>query len=187
MKLVKYSILCFMVVFFVSCTSEKKKHAFYDKSVDAETDSLFYNNGISIGNSQMSKSEIISIPFTEQGGVKCINVTVNGVGLEMIFDTGCSHTQISIAEAKYLYQKGKLKQEDLLGHTNAQIADGSIVEAMVVNLKEVVLDGKIIFKDVKATVSSNNDAPLLLGNEILDRVASYVIDNENYIIKFKLK
>ena len=112
---------------------------------------------------------------------------VNGVGFEMIFDTGCSGALISVAEANYLYQKGKLTQEDFVGTTQSQIADGSVVENMVVNLKEVVINDQILCPNVLATVSSNINAPLLLGNEILDRLATIKIDNEQDALIFKLK
>ena len=48
--------------------------------------------------------------------------------VKMILDSGCSGTLISIAEAKYLYEKGCFTQDDILGTTQSQIADGSIVE-----------------------------------------------------------
>jgi dihydroorotate dehydrogenase (NAD+) catalytic subunit len=41
--------------------------------------------------------------------------------------------------------------------------------------------------NVKATVSCNVQAPLLLGNEVLDRVATITIDNTNQTLKFNLK
>ena len=62
-----------------------------------------------------------------------------------------------------------------------------IVENMVVNLKEVVIDNKVFCPNVEATVSGNINAPLLLGNEILDRVAAITIDNQNQTLKFKIK
>lgn len=127
------------------------------------------------------------VPYRNDNGVKYVQVKVNGVGFEMIFDTGCSGALISIAEAKYLYEKGKLTEEDFLGTARSQIADGSIVENMVVNLKEVVIDGKVLCPNVEATVSANINAPLLLGNEILDRVAAITIDNQNQTLKFKIK
>lgn len=92
-----------------------------------------------------------------------------------------------LAEANYLYQKGKLAKEDLLGISKSQIADGSIVENMVVNLKEIVIDDQIVCPNVTATVSNNLNAPLLLGNEILNRLATITIDNDNNKLKFKLK
>ena len=122
-----------------------------------------------------------------EGGVKFVDVSVNGFGFKMIFDTGCSSTLISVAEANYLYQRGYLTNEDILGVSQSQIADGSIVENMVVNLKEVIIDDQIKCTDVQATVSANNNAPLLLGNEVLDRVAAYAVDNENKTINFKLR
>jgi predicted aspartyl protease len=154
-----------------SCSETKQKPVFYDD--DEETS---YGSGGEV-----------EVPYREVGGVKYVNVSVNGVGLEMIFDTGCSSTLISIAEANYLYNKGRLTGEDVLGTEQAQIADGSIVEDMVINLKEVIVGGKIVCNNVRATVSSNTRAPLLLGNEILNRVSSYSIDNENKKIIFNLE
>ena len=122
-----------------------------------------------------------------ENGVKYVQVSVNGVGFEMIFDTGCSGALISAVEANYLYQKGKLSPDDILGTTQSQIADGSIVENMVVNLKEVVINNQITCSDVQATVSNNINAPLLLGNEVLDRLATIKIDNEHEALIFQLK
>ncbi|MCQ2132921.1 MAG: retroviral-like aspartic protease family protein, partial [Bacteroidaceae bacterium] len=119
--------------------------------------------------------------------IKLIPVSVNGMSLKMVFDTGSTFTQISIAEAKYLYDKGYLTEDDFVDYSKGRLADGSIVEDMVVRLREVIIDEKITFNDVLATVSDNNDAPLMLGNEILDRTASVEVDNENRVINFKLK
>lgn len=183
----KYLTLLLFAILFASCDGEKKRPTFYDNGTDTEVDSVAYDNDISPDYEQMTNADIVSIPFTEKGGVKYVKVSVNGFGFEMIFDTGCSVTLISIAEANYLYQKGYLNQDDIMGVTQSQIADGSIVENTVVNLKEVILDGKIRCTDVKAIVSANNNAPLLLGNEVLNRVVAYAVDNENQTINFKLK
>ena len=128
-----------------------------------------------------SSADIVSVPYQERGGVKTIKVTLNGMAVDMIFDTGCSGTLISLAEAQYMYSKGLLTEDDILGTSHSQIADGSIVENMVINLD------KLSCRNVQATVCLNNEAPLLLGNEVLNRTASYTIDNENKVIKFKLK
>lgn len=92
-----------------------------------------------------------------------------------------------ISRSKLFGSEGKLTQEDVLGTATSQIADGSLVENMVVNLKEVIIHDRILCSNVVATVSSNVNAPLLLGNEILDRVATVTIDNENETLNFKLK
>lgn len=183
----KYLTLFLVALLFVSCDGKKKVPAFYDNGADAEVDSIVNDDKVGSGYEQTTDAEIVSIPFTEKGGVKYVKVSVNGFGFEMIFDTGCSGTLISVAEANYLYQKGYLTVDDVIGVTQSQIADGSIVENMVVNLKEVIIDEKICCTDVVATVSANNNAPLLLGNEVLNRVAAYAVDNENQTINFKLK
>lgn len=172
-------------VMLLSCGEKKKQVSFYDNS-DMVNDSLDVgdadNDGI-----HNSSDEVI-VPFVEEGGVKYVDVTVNGqITVKMILDSGCSGTLISIAEAQYLYEKGCFSQDDILGATQSQIADGSIVENMVIRLRELVIGGKISCPDVTATVSANAQAPLLLGNEVLNRMPSYSVDNQNKVIKFNLK
>lgn len=183
----KGCFLILIVCLFLSCAREKKKAVFYDSGIEMFSDSLEQYEKKSLDYERLTDGDIISVPYVEKAGVKYVNVSVNGFGFEMIFDTGCSGTLISVAEANYLYQKGYLTNEDILGVAQSQIADGSIVVNTVINLKEVVIDGKITCPNVTATVSDNNNAPLLLGNEVLDRVAAYSVDNVNKVINFKLK
>ena len=168
--IVSFVLLC------VSCESKKKRPVYSD---------LYSEVTI---NSQTS----VEVPFKEEGGVKYVHVKVNGVGWDMIFDTGCSGTLLSLSEARYLAVKGLLVEQDVLGTTHSQIADGSIVENMVVNLRQISIitnDGSTIdCYNVKATVSNNINAPLLLGNEVLDEVAyDYTVDNINKVICFNVK
>lgn len=184
----KYSIIILLLIIITSCSKKKEQPAFYDsENTESSTNFSVDSTEISQVTGNTDIADIIKVPFRENGGVKYVKVSVNGFGFEMIFDTGCSGTLISVAEANYLYEKGYLKAEDYRGTSQSQIADGSIVENMVFNLKEVIIDGKIRYTDVTATVSANSKAPLLLGNEVLNRVASYTMDNENKTINFKLK
>lgn len=190
MKCIFIYLTLSVCVFFSSCNSEKKRQlAFYDTEENA-MDSVTVDNAnfdTSIDVSHESSNDI-KVPFDERNGVKLIDVTVNGqFTVKMILDSGCSGTLISIAEAKYLYEKGCFTKDDIIGVAQSQIADGSIVENMVINLKELVIGGKIACTNVVATVSGNTQAPLLLGNEVLNRVPSYSVDNENKIIIFRLQ
>lgn len=170
-----YILVLILLLFSMSCSEEKKKPIYSDVEDDS-IETMYAQSG-----------EDVVVPFRSENGVKYVAVKVNGVGFDMIFDTGCSGALISVAEADYLYKKGKIEQEDFLGTAQAQIADGSIVENMVVNLKEVIINDQILCPNVKATVSNNINAPLLLGNEILDRLATVTIDNEHQTLNFKLK
>lgn len=177
--------LCALIfIFLSSCGGEKNRPVYVDTEV-VDEDSV-----IEVGDTvekSLSTGEEVLVPYKNENGVKLVQVKVNGVGFEMIFDTGCSGTLISMAEANYLYQKGKLAPDDILGVTQSQIADGSIVENMVVNLKEVVINDQIVCPNVQATVSNNINAPLLLGNEVLNRIAAITIDQEREVLVFKMK
>lgn len=109
---------------FSSCASESKKPVYEDIATHEET----YDE------TPVDTNEIV-IPFKVVNGVKYLPVKVNGIGLEMIFDTGCSGALISSTEANYLYQKGLITDEDFLGVTQLSVADGSVVENAVINLK----------------------------------------------------
>lgn len=166
------SILCFFLL--SACGGKKKQTSYIDLDAD------------------IVSSELTEVPYKETGGVKFVHVKVNGVGWDMIFDTGCSGTLLSLSEARYLVEKGLLVEDDILGFAHSQIADGSIVENMVVNLRKVSIianDGETIdCYNVRATVSNNIEAPLLLGNEVLDNVAyDYTIDNARKVISFNVK
>lgn len=134
-----------------------------------------------------TSGEDVAVPYREQNGVKILKVRVNGFPFDMIFDTGCSTTLISLAEAQYLYQKGALSKDDFQGTTQSQVATGELVENMVVVLREVVIGDGILCHNVVATIANNAQAPLLLGNEVLNRAPSYTIDNTNQQLIFHLQ
>lgn len=183
LRLIILPVLAALII----CSCDTKKRVTFDNVADEIELEDETADELASEDYNQTNSDIITIPFTEQGGVKMLDVSINGVGLQMIFDTGCSGALISMAEARYLYEKGRITNEDIKGVTQAQIADGSIVENMVINLKEVIVGGKVICPDVEATVSPNTNAPLLLGGEIINRFAAYSVDNENKVINFKMK
>lgn len=130
----------------------------------------------------------VRIPFKNNGGVNTVQCLINGTILtDMILDSGCSDALISIDEAEYLFSRGELTFDDYLGNSQSMIADGSIVENMVFNIKSIVIADRIECSNVKVTVSDNPGAPLLLGNEVLGRIPKYSIDNERNEIIFTLQ
>lgn len=136
---------------------------------------------------QVGQNGEVSVPYSELGGVKTIPVKLNGVSMDMIFDTGCSGMSISLNELLTMQKNGKFSESDVVGITEATIADGSVVEKGLINLHEVEIGGKdgIILHNVQASVALNQIAPILLGNGVIDAVASVEVDNINKTIKFK--
>lgn len=132
----------------------------------------------------------ISIPYEEFGGVKVIPVKLNGVTMNMIYDTGCSGLHISLNELQTLAKHGKISQDDVLGVSYSTIADGSIVQNGLINIKQIEIgsgDELIKLENVQASVALNQDAPILLGNAVLDELASVEVDNVEKTINFYKK
>lgn len=132
----------------------------------------------------------ISIPYEEFGGVKVIPVKLNGVTMNMIYDTGCSGLHISLNELQTLAKNGKVSHEDVLGVSYSTIADGSIVQDGLINIKQIEIgsdEESIKLENVQATVALNQDAPILLGNTVLDELASVEVDNVEKTINFYKK
>lgn len=137
---------------------------------------------------ELPDADVVDVSYTEQSNLKIVQVLINDrINKEMIFDTGASYTQITLKEANYLYSEKVLTNDDILGAEKFGDANGNITVNMVVNLRKLVLGGKLIITNVKATVVENADAPLLLGQTVLKELPQYTVDNENKVIKFKIK
>ena len=169
-----------------SCSSNKGPPAFYDPD-STKSGSTPVADSVAESNQKNDSSNLVVVPFREDNGIKYVKASVNGRNLEMVFNTGCSRSLISEAEANYLYQKGYLKEEDILSDSSSQIAYGRIAENVVFNLKKIIIDQKINCDNVVVTVSANGNAPLCLCDQVFDHFAGYTVDNEKKIIYFKLK
>lgn len=173
----KGSILLLLVSILFSCFScggrkAKPDPLFIDYNYDDET---------------YSYRGAVEIPFKQHGGVRTVQVKINDCAeFPMIFDTGCSGVAISILELGTLIKHGYISEDDVIGMTRAQIADGSIVENAVVNLRKLQI-GDYVCYDVEASVSDNEQAPLLLGNGALKDVESFNIDDKRKVISLYLK
>jgi aspartyl protease family protein len=119
-----------------------------------------------------------------ENGVRYVWIQINGIGLRFIFDTGASSICISPAEATVLFRQGTLRQEDILDIEYFQDATGRISEGTKINLREVKI-GDMTLENVDATVVDNVNAPLLLGQSVLERFGKIEIDNERNEIIFK--
>jgi aspartyl protease family protein len=124
------------------------------------------------------------VKMIKQDGVYHIPVSINGVSLYFIFDTGAGYISISASEAESLYQQGKLAQEDVVGRARLMNADGDISQGTMIILREVQIGNRILH-DVKATVMANLNAPLLMGQSALEQFGRISIDYEKGEISFE--
>lgn len=122
--------------------------------------------------------------YMEQvGGVYLVPISVNGLNLKFIFDTGASNICISAAEAAVMAKQGKITENDVIGQQQFQDATGGISVGMIIRLKTVEIGG-IILHDIEANVVDNIQAPLLLGQTALSKFGKVTIDYDNNVIEF---
>lgn len=141
-------------------------------------------------NLNQEKKDYLAIPYLEMGGVKVIPVKVNGLTLNMIYDTGASGVNISLHELQTLDKNGQVGPEDVIGVSYSTIADGSIVRNGLINIKKIEIgtgDDAVVLENIPASVVLNQEAPVLLGNSVLDELASVEVDNIAKTINFKKK
>lgn len=124
------------------------------------------------------------VKMRKEYGVYYVPCKINNVEMEFIFDTGASNVVISLTEALFLYKQHKLSDDDILDSEYFQVADGSIAEGTVVNLRSVTIGDKTIY-NVKASVVHNMEAPLLLGQTALSEFGRISIDYTKNEIVFE--
>ena len=145
------------------------------------------NNINEIRSAEPSKLDIDNLntlKMEKQNGVKYVWIEVNGIRLRFIFDTGASSICISPSEEYVLYRQGTLRKEDILDKEYFQDATGKISEGTKINLRTVKIGNKIL-ENIEATIIDNVNAPLLLGQSVLDKFGKVSIDNNKNEITFE--
>lgn len=180
MKLLNYLFVLTMIVLIQSCNSKNNEYDPYKIS------------GGTVKKKEASKTAFeVEFKRTE-ANLKTIHINLNGSNsYDAIFDTGCSGVSISIQEANDMVKQGKLSLSDRIGRGRAQIADGSVIEQDVFNLKEVSVTDKNgnvhTLRDIQATVGANPWAAILIGTSVIDNLArkSYTVDLKKNVIRFE--
>ena len=120
------------------------------------------------------------IEMRQESGIYTIPCKVNGLKLRFIFDTGASNVSMSLSEILFMLKNDYISKDDIYGVSEAQLANGDIVENTEVLLREIEIGG-IILKDVKASVIHELQAPLLLGQSAIEKLGTYQIDGSKLI------
>ena len=121
----------------------------------------------------------------EQGGIYTIPCKVNGLSLKFVFDTGASSVSISESEAIFMLKNGYLSGNDIMGRQQFQTASGAILEGTKILIKKIEIGG-LVLRNIEASVVHSNNAPLLLGQNVLSRLGKISIDYQaSSLIIFK--
>lgn len=121
-----------------------------------------------------------------RSGVYEVPCTINDLPLKFIFDTGASTTTISSVEADFMLKNGYLKENDIRGKEYYSTATGEIHEGTIIRLREIKI-GDAVLRNVNASVTHSQQAPLLLGQSVMERFGTITIDNTTSKLTIKQK
>lgn len=169
-----------ILLFFASCGGEQK--ASQREVVWGEE-----NDTTELGSSNSNK---IIVPFQRtEGNLVQIQISLNGEPFNMLWDTGASITSISALELLKLAKEGKIELNDYQGRMISRIADGSTTESFVFNIHEIYIPGRdnqyLVLHDVDASVSPDDSAPLLIGQNIIQNLPRHIFREEEGVIEFE--
>ena len=122
-----------------------------------------------------------TVIMNKRNGVYYIPCKINGIGADFIFDTGAGRVSLSSSFAMLLINKGLLSDNDYRGKINTRIADGSLNEAYDVNIRDVEIGGLHLY-NVRAIIKKQQNAPLLLGQSVIERLGKITIEGCRLII-----
>ncbi|MBR5169830.1 MAG: retroviral-like aspartic protease family protein [Muribaculaceae bacterium] len=123
----------------------------------------------------------VRIQMEKEAGVYKVPCQVNGLKMKFIFDTGAANVSISSTYAEMMLENGYLVESDFKGTTQSILADGSVVDNVVVNLRDVEIAGQTI-ENVTALIVPSQNAPLLLGQSVIQRLGKVSIDGDYLVI-----
>lgn len=133
---------------------------------------------------------VIKVPFQRTGGDLIeIQVSLNGVPMNMWWDSGASTSSISALELLQLAKQGRITLDDYQRDVTTRIADGSTSTSLMFNIKELYIEAKdnkhLIINNINVLVSPNEGAPLLLGQNVMMNLPKYVINDAEGVIEFE--
>lgn len=130
--------------------------------------------------------KVVEVPFTRHGGITQVKCSVNGLPLHFIFDTGAADVTISRVEATFMFKNEYLSSSDVIGKARYMDANGDISVGTVLNIKKITFGG-LELENVRASVVESNNAPLLLGQSVLNRLGKIEIDYDRSVLKVTTK
>ena len=123
----------------------------------------------------------LTVQLEHKDGCYLIPTKVNGIPMKMVLDTGASNLTISVVEYEFLRKQGLLK-DTTVEECSATIANGDEVKCYSIIISEITI-GNIPIKDVECSVMAQENAPILLGMNVLRKLGNFSIDyNKNILI-----
>ena len=132
---------------------------------------------------EILKDSTHSVSLEHKDGCYYVMTKVNGIPMKMTLDTGASVLTLSIVEYEFL------KKQNLLGNNAVEegecaIANGETVKCYFTKISELTI-GNITIDNVDCTIMPQQNAPLLLGMNVLKKFGNFSIDYDRNLLIFK--
>ena len=137
--------------------------------------------------------DIVTVPLEDKDDGYYISLTVNGVPMRFLVDSGCSGMTIGYTEYMFLKNQDKVGKDIIQGR-KMQLANGRLCDVAEISLDSISF-GSIKIDSVSCLVSLPDslgnvyDAPSLIGfNTLFSRVAEVIIiDLGRHELSIKMK
>lgn len=118
------------------------------------------------------------IPYKlHNGGTYEVATKVNGLPLNMLFDTGATDITISRTEVDFMLKNGFLTERDFVGKAIYNMANGVSEESKTIMLRRLEIGG-LVLTNVFASIVENREAEMLIGQSAMQNFATITIDNK---------
>lgn len=131
------------------------------------------------------EDNVVSYKVQDKTGFYIIPVIVNGYNDEFVFDNR-SAAKLSLEKALQMLNDGIIGKNDFEGDPANILANNSIRNNSIVNIKELRIGAKTI-QNVKFVVMHRQQDPIVIGDQIMQRVGQYTFDQNAQTITFQYK
>lgn len=122
-----------------------------------------------------------------QYGLFEIPVILNEVlKIKFIFDSGASEVSVSPDVALTLLRTGTITENDWLPDQTYIFADGSKAKSKRFVIRQIII-GNQKLSDIEASISNSIEAPMLIGQSVMNKLGSVTIDYDKQLLIIKSK
>jgi len=131
-------------------------------------------------------SNTIKIITTKSGLIEVPIILNDVLRINFIFDSGASEVSISPDVALTLMRTGTISESDWLPSQTYTFADGSRARSKRFLIKKLII-GTQILTNIEASISNSIEAPMLIGQNVMQKLGSVTIDYNNNLLIIKPK
>ena len=155
--------------------------------ISIQNDPSDKNNKIETIN-PISETPTNTIKFVKsENGLIEVPVVLNDVlRINFIFDSGASEVSLSPDVALTLIRTGTITESDFLPDQTYTFADGSSAKSKRFLIRKLMI-GNQTLTNIEASISKSIEAPMLIGQNVMNKLGSVTIDYNNQLLIIKNK